>query len=316
MSNPCCSASTASLHAGEQVTTPRAPVPTGERSTQGQVLLPGGQFSMGDHFGEGYSEDGETPVHGVTLDPFFLDATAVTNAAFARFAKATNYVTEAERLGVSAVFHLAFRGDGRHVVGRAEGTPWWLAVEGADWRRPEGPGSDNLERLNHPVVHVTWNDAMAYAQWAGKRLPTEAEWEYAARGGLHRARYSWGDDLTPRGRWMMNIWQGRFPSLNSEEDGYLTTAPVKTYRPNGLGLWQMAGNVWEWCQDWFDAGYYATSTSRNPPGPAVGDRRVMRGGSYLCHHSYCHRYRVGARSSNTPESASGNLGFRCANDAN
>ena len=308
--SPCCAPS-GSATAGP----PRTAVTTAERSTRGQVRLPGGAFMMGDHFDEGYPLDGETPVHRVRLRPFHIDVTAVTNAAFATFVKATGHVTEAERLGVSAVFHSAFHGDRRDVVGAADGAPWWLAVRGACWRRPEGPGSGIGDRQNHPVVHVSWHDALAYSAWAGKRLPTEAEWEYAARGGLQGRRFAWGDDLLPRRRWMLNIWQGTFPTHNSAEDGFLTTAPVKTFRPNGHGLWQMAGNVWEWCADWFCPEYYRNSPAMDPAGPDTGERRVMRGGSYLCHHSYCHRYRVAARSSNTPESTSGNLGFRCANDA-
>jgi sulfatase modifying factor 1 len=273
---------------------------------------------MGDAFGEGYPADGETPVHDVRLEDFRMDATAVTNAQFATFVKDSGHVTGAEEFGVSAVFHLAFSAspgvDERDVVNRAAGTPWWLAVRGASWRHPEGPGSDVDKRANHPVVHVSWYDAQAYAAWAGKRLPTEAEWEYAARGGLAGARYAWGDDLVPRGRWLCNIWQGTFPRVNTAEDGHLTTAPVKSYASNGLGLFETAGNVWEWCADWFDADYYARSPGGDPQGPDDGEAKVMRGGSYLCHESYCHRYRVAARSSNTPESTSGNIGFRCAGD--
>jgi formylglycine-generating enzyme len=283
------------------------------RNTRGQVVVPAGRFAMGDHFGEGYAADGEHPVHPVTLSAFHMDATAVTNAAFATFVKDTGHVTDAERWGSSAVFHLAFRGDRSDVLTSVEGAGWWLGVRGACWRRPEGPGSSVGDRAQHPVVHVSWNDAQAYCAWAGKRLPTEAEWEYAARGGLEGARFPWGDELRPGRRWALNIWQGRFPNHNTEEDGFLTTAPVKSYRPNGYGLWQTVGNVWEWCSDRFSADAYRSAAPVDPQGPAAGAARVMRGGSYLCHDSYCYRYRVAARSSNTPESSAGNLGFRCAN---
>lgn len=275
----------------------------------------GARFSMGDSFDEGYPADGERPVHPVEVGDFHLDATAVTNAEFARFVKETGHVTDAEELGLSPVFHLAYDGPPGNVSHRVEGTPWWWAVRGASWRHPEGPHSGFADRQHHPVVHVTWRDAQAYCAWAGNRLPTEAEWEYAARGGLTGARYPWGDDLTPRGSWRCNIWQGDFPTENTLDDGRLTTAPVRTYRPNAFGLWQMVGNVWESCADWFAADYYTGSPDSDPTGPASGEERVIRGGSYLCHASYCHRYRVATRSHNTPDSATANLGFRCANDA-
>lgn len=310
--SPCCSGS---ARAGEPSPTPTAAAFDNPRSTKGQILLPGGSFAMGDSFEEGYPADGELPVHAVELSPFHIDATAVTNSAFAKFAKDTGHVTESERFGSSAVFHLAVAAEPTDVLHRLDTTPWWLTIRGADWRHPEGPLSDVAKRPNHPVTHVSWNDAAAYAAWAGKRLPTEAEWEYAARGGLAGARYAWGDELTPRGQWRCNIWQGEFPHVNTEEDGYLTTAPVKTFRPNGFGLYNVAGNVWEWCADNFDPAYYASSPTQNPSGPSAGEKRVMRGGSFLCHDSYCNRYRVAARSSNTPDSASANVGFRCANDA-
>jgi formylglycine-generating enzyme required for sulfatase activity len=296
------------------MSSPRA-IASGVRSTRGQVRLPGGVFAMGDPFDEGYRDDGETPVHRVELGPFHIDATAVTNAQFATFVKATGYRTEAELFGSSAVFHLAVPPDRVDVLGIAAGTPWWLNVRGACWRHPEGPASTIADRQNHPVVHVSWHDASAFCAWAGKRLPTEAEWEYAARGGLPSRRFAWGDELTSNGRWNCNIWQGRFPDVNTADDGYLTTAPVKTYRANGFGVWNTAGNVWEWCADWFSPTYYDESPPIVPAGPESGEQRVMRGGSYLCHDSYCHRYRVGARSSNAPDSFSANLGFRCANDA-
>ena len=295
---------------------------------RGQKLIPAGTFLMGDHHDEGYPDDGELPVHEVTLPAFRMDETAVTNAQFATFCKDTGYVTEAEQIGVSAVFHLAVDAAPADVLHQLDTTPWWIAVRGADWRHPGGPRSSITDLQHHPVVHVSWNDAVAYCEWAGTRLPTEAEWEYAARGGLPGARFPWGDDLTPRGRWNLNVWQGRFPSHNSLDDGHLTTAPVRTFRPNAYGLHQMVGNVWEWCADRFDPGWYAVSGTDDPQGPGPdelsdlapgggaegGDWRVMRGGSYLCHDSYCYRYRVAARSSNTVESATANLGFRCVRD--
>lgn len=274
-----------------------------------QVVLSGGSFAMGNSNGDENAADGETPVHQVELAPFSIDATSVTNADFARFAEATGYRTEAETFGYSAVFHLALAAEPDDVMGPASGTPWWVGVRHADWRHPGGSRSDLDGLDDHPVVHVSWHDAVAYSKWAGRRLPTEAEWEYAARGGLEGARYPWGNDLID-GEWRCNIWQGEFPRTNTEEDGYLTTAPVRTFQPNAYGLWQMVGNVWEWCGDWFGPRYYKFSPAENPPGPSLGAARVMRGGSYLCHDSYCNRYRNAARSSNTPESSMGNAGFR------
>ncbi|WP_299056156.1 formylglycine-generating enzyme family protein [uncultured Nocardioides sp.] len=298
------------------------PRPLPERAApQRRGLLPiaGGSFTMGDHFDEGYAGDGELPLHTVELSPYLIAPTPVTNAQFATFVKATGWVTDAEDLGVSAVFHLAYAGERRHVLHQVAATPWWLAVRGADWRHPEGPGSDVSKRQNHPVVHVSWRDAQAYCAWSGTVLPSEAQWEHAARGGLDGARYPWGDELTPRGRWRMNIWQGTFPTANTLDDGHLTTAPVKAFAANGHGLHQTSGNVWEWCADWFSPTYYSDSPTADPTGPdGPGDGpelRVMRGGSYLCHASYCHRYRVAARSSNGPDAASANIGFRVANPA-
>ncbi|MET7459556.1 formylglycine-generating enzyme family protein [Nonomuraea sp. NPDC005501] len=272
-----------------------------------QVHLTGGAFLMGDATGDGNPGDGESPVHRVALPPFSIDATAVTTADFAAFADATGYRTEAEEYGFSAVFHLALRARPGDVMGPVPGTPWWVGVRGADWRRPGGPLSS--AEPDHPVVHVSWNDAVAYCSWADRRLPTEAEWEYASRGGLDGARYPWGDDL-PEDEWRVNIWQGVFPTENTTADGYLTTAPVRTYAPNAYGLWQTVGNVWEWCSDWYAPDYYAYAPPDDPRGPLRGTARVLRGGSFLCHDSYCNRYRNSARSANTPDSSMANAGFR------
>jgi formylglycine-generating enzyme len=282
-----------------------------------QCVIPAGVFSMGDAQRDGKPGDGERPVHLVELPTFSIDATSVTNADFARFVEDTGYTTEAETFGFSAVFHLVVAAAEEDIVGRSSTAPWWLGVRGAGWRHPEGPRSDIVGRDDHPVVHVTWNDAQVYCRWAGRRLPSEAEWERASRGGLEGARYPFGDKLlAPDGRWQTNIWQGTFPTLNTHEDGWLTTAPVRTYAPNGFGLWQTVGNVWEWCEDVFNPRVYAKRAATSRPvfdprevSPDDGPR-VLRGGSYLCHDSYCNRYRNAARSSNTPDSSMGNAGFR------
>jgi formylglycine-generating enzyme required for sulfatase activity len=279
-----------------------------------QAHIPAGSFAMGDGLGDGNRPDGEDPVHLVLLSAFDVDTTSVTVADFARFVDATGYRTEAERFGFSAVFHLVVAADDADLLGRPRTTPWWVGVRGADWRHPDGRRSDTDGREDHPVVHVSWNDAQAYCAWAGRRLPTEAEWERASRGGIEGARYPWGDELTgPDGSWRCNIWQGRFPAVNTAEDGWVTTAPVRSFAPNAFGLWQTVGNVWEWCADYFDANTYAPRSGgpvQDPPGPTDGTARVLRGGSYLCHDSYCNRYRNSARSSNTPDSSMGNAGFR------
>lgn len=265
---------------------------------------------MGDPFGDGYTTDGESPVHEVSVAPFSMDESSVTNDAFARFVDETGYVTEAEAFGFSAVFHLAVQADANDAVGRPDGAPWWIGIKGADWSHPGGRHSTIDGLGDHPVVHVSWNDAQAYCAWSGRRLPTEAEWEFAARGGQDAQRYPWGNELKPNGTWRCNIWQGTFPTSNTLDDGWLTTAPVHSFEPNDYGLWQMVGNVWEWCADWFNADYYKVSPRKNPIGATSGTTRTLRGGSYLCHDSYCNRYRNAARSSNTPDSSMGNAGFR------
>jgi sulfatase modifying factor 1 len=278
----------------------RGRVAVGAVRFEGMVELPGGTFRMGTDDADGFPEDQEGPVREVAVGPFAIGAQAVTNGRFAEFVDATGYETDAERFGWSYVFAKFLPKELRRASPRLEQTPWWCGVTGAQWRRPEGPGSDLDGRWDHPVVHVSWHDAAAFCAWAGARLPTEAEWEYAARGGLDQARYPWGDELTPGGEHRCNIWQGRFPVQNTQEDGFSGTAPADAFQPNGFGLYNVAGNVWEWCADWFDR---------------AEQSRAMRGGSYLCHESYCNRYRVAARSSNTPDSSTGNLGFRVAADA-
>lgn len=284
---------------------------------RGMVLVPGGPFSMGTDDGAAVLGDGEGPIRTTEVRAFYIDTTAVTNARFAGFVKATSYVTDAELSGWSYVFRDFVGPEARrHVLdGIVPQAPWWLAVRGACWRTPEGPGSSMSDQQDHPVVHVSWRDAAAYAAWAGKRLPTEAEWEKAARGGREGSRYPWGDELTPRGRHRCNIWQGSFPSLNTGADGYLGTAPVKAYPPNGYGLHNVSGNVWEWCADWWSVDWHGPArrdTRVDPEGPPHGEAKVLRGGSYLCHASYCDRYRVAARTCNTTDSSTGHMGFRCA----
>lgn len=267
---------------------------------------------MGSDDDDGFPADKEGPVRRVTVSPFEIGSTTVTNSAFATFAKETGYVSDAERLGWSYVFHLFLDDHARSSArGTAADAPWWVALDDADWRHPEGLGSDVSSRPNHPAVHVSWNDAMAFCRWAGTRLPTEAEWEYAARGGLEGARYPWGDELVSGGVHQANIWQGSFPDINTADDGFVGTAPVRTYKPNGFGLYQMAGNVWEWCSDFWSTTWHRDAPIIDPAGPPAGGAHVVRGGSYLCHASYCNRYRVAARTANTPDSSAGNIGFRC-----
>jgi formylglycine-generating enzyme len=296
-----------------------------ELATEGMVWIPGGTYRRG------FEEESDAqPVHEIEISGFWIDRTEVTNAQFAAFVRATGYVTVAEKpldpkLFPGAPRELLVPGSivfsppaGK--VDLREPLSWWRYQPGAEWRHPEGPGSsiDGLE--NHPVVHVCWEDALAYARWAGKRLPTEAEWEYAARGGLEAKQYGWGDEFRPGARWQANTWQGRFPVQNSASDGYATTASVGSFPPNGFGLHDMAGNVWEWCADWYRPDAYTSAKSSNPQGPESSfdpdepgvPKRVMRGGSFMCSDEYCGRYRPGSRGKGAPDSGAGHIGFRCA----
>jgi formylglycine-generating enzyme len=278
------------------------------------IFLPGESFLMGTDYPYGFPADGEGPVRTVTLSPFELDRYPVTNEEFAAFVEATGYRTEAERFGWSFVFwsHIPADRFDKIVEDTVAAAPWWCKVPGSYWREPEGPGSSIRQRFNHPVVHVSWSDAVAYATWAGKSLPTEAQWEYAARGGLVQKLYPWGDELVPAGQHRCNIWQGNFPYTDTAEDGYSGTCPVDVFPPNGYGMYSSTGNVWEWCADWFQTSFSSDATLHDPTGPADGQTKVMKGGSFLCHASYCNRYRVAARTSNTPDSSASNIGFRCA----
>jgi sulfatase modifying factor 1 len=315
--HPCC---VPGKHRAQQLAESRAASAARIRatsgSTAGMVKLDGGPFLMGTDTSEGFPADGEGPVREVTVDSFYIDAYPVTNAAFAEFVSATGYQTESERLGWSFVFqgHIPAERYSELVEATVPAAPWWCKVSGASWLHPEGPDSSIKGRDNCPVVHVSWNDCQEFCRWAGKRLPTEAEWEFAARGGLVQKIYPWGDDLTPEGRHRCNIWQGTFPTLDLAEDGFSAPAPVDAFQPNGYGLYSVAGNTWEWCSDWFHPTYHVIATRNNPVGPAEGTAKMIRGGSYLCHRSYCNRYRVAARTSNTPDSATTNMGFRCVRD--
>jgi len=307
---------------------------------EGMAWIPGGEFSMGakdppdmDTVGMKATEDAR-PSHRVYVDGFFMDKTDVSNAQFAAFVKATDYVTVAERkpraedfpgappenlVAGSVVFSPP-----DHPVPLSDHFRWWSYVPGANWRHPYGPNSSIKDKDNYPVVHIAYEDAEAYANWAGKRLPTEAEWEFAARGGLAGKPFVWGDSFRPDGHWMANTHQGHFPDTDTGEDGYVGIAPVAQYPPNGYGLYDMAGNVWQWTSDWYRPDYYQQlaakgGVTRNPKGPESSfdpvepnqHKRVMRGGSFLCTDQYCSRYLVGTRGKGEVSTGTNHLGFRC-----
>jgi formylglycine-generating enzyme required for sulfatase activity len=307
---PCCAASRACT---DILTAAPAIAPAAAPAQRATVAFPAVTFLMGTDYERANRGDGEGPARAVALSPFAIDVYPVTNADFAEFVRATAYVTESERYGNSFVFQGQIP-QGRYdelVTDTLAAAPWWCLVDGASWRAPEGPGSTIEQRMTHPVVHVSWNDAMAYAAWSGGALPSEAQWEYAARGGLEQKLYPWGDELNPQGQYLCNVWQGEFPDVNTAADGYAATSPVDAFPPNGHGLYSVTGNTWEWCLDFWHTTFSAAPSS-DPLGPPSGDARVMKGGSFLCHLSYCNRYRPAARTRNTPDSAASNIGFRCA----
>jgi formylglycine-generating enzyme required for sulfatase activity len=294
------------------------------------VWVAGGEFAMGDQ------DFDDAPVHRVSVNGFWMNRTEVTNEQFAQFVKASNYITVAERKPdpkdfpgadpkeLEHAFSIVFRQPRVKVDPKREGADlfWWAVVRGASWRHPEGPQSTIKGRENHPVVHICHEDALAYCRWAKKRLPTEAEWEFAARGGFEGKKFCWGDELKPKGKWMANIWQGDFPNDHQVEDGWEFTAPVGSFPANGYGLYDMSGNVWEWCSDWYAPDYYRTSPKHDPRGPDAEAlpkdqerRRVQRGGAFLCAENYCMRFSVGARGKGEPSSAASHTGFRCVLDA-
>jgi formylglycine-generating enzyme len=280
------------------------------------VKIPSGPFAMGTNSALAYPADGEGPKRMVVIDEYWIDETAVTNLDFEVFIDATGYKTEAELTGWSFVpRNLLAEVNNKFLVGQSADTPWWVGINGADWRHPLGPSTSTSDLQDHPVVHISWDDANAFAQWSGKRLPTEAEWEKAARGGNENTLYPWGDDLMVDGQFACNIWQGDFPEFNSAEDGYLGTAPVYAFQPNGYGLYNVCGNVWEWCLDWWsDNSHYRNHNGEkisNPLGPISGDSKVIKGGSFLCHDSYCNRYRISARTSHPRSGYTAHIGFRC-----
>jgi sulfatase modifying factor 1 len=289
----------------------------------GMVWIPGGTFWMGSK-----EFDDALPVHKVLVDGFWMDKTEVTNAQYATFVKATGYVTVVERTPEPKQaalqlkpFSLVFHAPDRRIDDpfHCDVGEWWRPVPGACWKHPEGPTGDLKGRDDHPVVHICYDDAVAYAQWAGKRLPTEAEWEFAARGGLDRNTYAWGNQFKPKGKLMANTWQGEFPNHNTMEDGFLGTASVGSFPANGFGLHDMAGNVWQWCSDWYQPKYLLDLPQRNPQGPASSNdplepgvpKRVQRGGSFLCCDNYCVRFKVGGRGKGEPDSTANHIGFRC-----
>lgn len=313
----------------------------GDTSTIGMVLIPGGIFEMGADNEQ--ADPDEYPKHKVQVDAFYMDITEVTNTQFKKFIDATGYITTAEKrpdweemkktlpsgtpkpdesllVAASLVFKKS-----ETQVNFNDYKQWWIWVEGANWKQPQGPNSTIKGKENYPVVHISWDDAMAYCKWAGKRLPTEAEWEFAARGGLINNIYPWGNENVNSGKPKCNSWEGTFPNKNIKTDGYITSAPVQSFAPNAYCLYDMAGNVWEWCSDYYNANYYKeleNKITKNPKGATtafdpqepLAEKRSLRGGSFLCNDSYCSGYRVARRMKSSHDTGLEHTGFRCVKD--
>ncbi|MGZ8559862.1 MAG: formylglycine-generating enzyme family protein [Chitinophagaceae bacterium] len=323
------------------MTADTASIVKGESSLEGMINIPAGEFMMGASDDEGRLD--EYPPHKVKLNGFWMDATEVTNAQFKKFVDATGYITTAEKkpdweeLKKQLPAGTAKPDESQLVASSLVFTPpaqavplnnvaqWWSWLKGADWKHPQGPGSNIMGKDNYPVVHISWDDAMAYCKWSGKRLPTEAEWEYAARGGMNNNKYPWGNEDIETGKPKANTWQGNFPNANNEWDRFLRVSPVKSFQPNGYGLYDVAGNVWEWCSDWYRNDYYnekKNDLSLNPVGPLQSydpmepttPKRVVRGGSFMCNASYCKGYRVSSRMKTAPDTGLEHTGFRCVKD--
>lgn len=286
-----------------------------EQSYAGMAFIKGGTFNIGTDKPV-FVADGESPRRGVSISNFYLDTKEVSNSQFSKFVDATEYVTEAEKFGNSFVADYFLSDEVKEDIKEAvAGAPWWLPVEGADWKHPEGKDSTIELRMENPVLHVSWNDAISYCKWAGKRLPTEAEWEIACRNNKEDRLFPWGNKWNPKGEFWANIWTGEFPTVNTGEDGYKGAAPVNSFPPQtDTGLHHIIGNVWEWTSDWWTTEHNVQQNDvpHNPSGPGSGTDKVKKGGSLMCHKDYCYRYRCAARSQNTPDSSAYNLGFRCA----
>lgn len=308
-----CGCSSISREGNTKESIDKIPNKKGVNFAKDMSFIKGGTFQMGTNEPV-FVADGEGPARNVTLRDFYMDIHEVSNREFKKFVQSTGYKTEANIFGNSFVLENMISENVKKGITQAvAAAPWWLPVEGADWQHPEGNDSTIEDRMDHPVVHVSWNDAMKYCDWLGKRLPTEAEWEYACRGGLHNRLFPWGNKLMPHNKHYVNIWQGKFPQDNNKDDGYFGTAPVTSFPPNKYGLKNMVGNVWEWTADWWTNRHFSHH-EENPTGPHQGKEKVKKGGSFMCHKKYCYRYRCAARSQNTPDSSASNLGFRCAAD--